>query len=219
MKKIISLLVVFTIVFGSISFAFADSKSFDHSNCRIEKVNDSRYIISIDDSKAVLSLAKTAEGESFEVKELTEGEAYYFIVNDKTDTIYSSLTDNTLNLSQFRSNNANAMVASNVATSFNVKISFAKLAELLLPDSSQVAWATAIIAIIAGAQGITIATSVTVVVTLLGAIGWTELKAGIVSKATNHGIKVTVNQDEIEKHQGGRMVKGYRYEIVGVSRY
>ena len=53
-----------------------------------------------------------------------------------------------------------------------------------------------------------------------------ELKGQLVSNiiscvqnGVSGGVRLKINVIEIYKHQGGRIVKGYRYQLAGISQY
>ena len=53
-----------------------------------------------------------------------------------------------------------------------------------------------------------------------------ELKGQLVSNiiscvqnGVSGGVRLKINVIEIYKHQGGRIVEGYRYQLAGISQY
>ena len=102
---------------------------------------------------------------------------------------------------------------------FTYDISYSQLAGLLGDAWTIYGLATAIATIVTAA-------GLPVTVAFLTALIYEELKGQLVSNIISciengvpGGIRLTINCVEIQKHQGGRVVKGYSYKIAGISQY
>ncbi len=220
MKKLISFLLTAVIVFSSLSFAFAGTGREAEGELYVTPLGANSCIIADDNSRVLLSSRETPTSLIFTIEDLADvDESDCLIVNKKEGTLYSTITGKTVDLAALKQKTAGVLAVGDVVDTFTVKFSYAILAESLVPDSNQAKWGAVIIALTSAASGVPIGSTAGVVIALLGVLDWDELKAGIVSKSSKHGIEITVNQVEIQKHQGGRIVKGYKYEIMDIDAY
>lgn len=100
-----------------------------------------------------------------------------------------------------------------------LKVSYAKLYELCNGAIDYTTVAGAILAMVSvaypGITGLVIAD----IALSLSSIGLCTLKAGIESRSESHGLQILIYKEKTQKHQGGRIVTGYRYTFSNVERY
>jgi hypothetical protein len=222
MKKIISILLGISMVLSANSIAMANvDVEIEGKNLEITKLSDEMLILTGEEGSAFMN-ARENDEEIIVSVECLQGsvEDGFFIYNKNDETIYSSYTEKTFYISDIASGNEIAPnAAGDVVSRKTHYISYAKLADAITPSSSDISIASAIITLIAVAQGVTISTTATVILALMSTSAWDAVRNGITNRSSNHGIKVVVATVEIQKHQGGKFVTGYKYEIESVSTY
>ena len=221
-RKIVSVLLALAMIFSVSSVAFAGTQiELKGEPLEITKLSDEMFIMTGDDGTAVMKI-KENDSEMVVSVESVKGnvEEGFFLYNKDAETIYSSYTGKTFSVADIVSENEiTPKAVGDVVSRKTHYISYAKLADAVTPTSSDISIASAIITIIAAAQGVTISTAAIIIVALLSTPAWDAVRAGIVDRSPNHGIKVVVATVEIQKHQGGRIVTGYKYEVESISTY
>lgn len=221
MKKLISVVLVLIMVFSMGTAAFADSgvNYNKNNNFRITRMSDNLFYMSDGKEKGFMKIkeTKTSATITVEVNNQVEG---YFLLNRVNGTVYSSYTGNTISVSEIRSNEEiTPFAVGDVVSRTTSYISYAKLAESVKAGNSIFSKAAAIISIVAILQGVVIASATLAVASLISAYMSDIIDSGLVNKSTSHGVKAVVARVEIQKHQGGGMAKGYKYDIEAISTY
>ena len=221
MRKLLSLILVIILIFNMGTTVFAYSNLSSDSDFSVSKLSENSFLMSKGDNTGILTIKETTKGTTLTVKNNASGEDEgYFYINKIEGTIYSSYTGNTICISEINSDNEIMPLAvGDVVSRTTHKISYAALSDMVTPTSTDISIASAMITIVAAIQGVTIVTVAAIVVALLSTPLWDVIRAGLLSKDTKHGIQVVVAKVEIQKHQGGGIVKGYKYEIESVSTY
>lgn len=218
MKKVLSLILILTLIFNMGVTVFATSNDDALS---VIKLAENRYLMNINDEVGILTVKETAKDTKLTVEVSGEVEGYFYI-DRINDTIYSSYTGKTISISEIEIDNVMIPQAvGDIVESTTHKISYAAIGELVSSTASQIGIAGALITILAAIMGVTIATGPTVLIAAISLIpsAWDLIRNGIAGLDENHGIKVVVDKVEIQKYQGGRLVKGYRYDISSVTTY
>lgn len=214
MKKLMSILLSLTMIFGMGTSVFAGTTNTENGKLAITQLSNTRYLITDGEGSAVMSVE---ENEDFLKVYVTENEENnYLLVNKEAGTIYSTYTGKTVGVDEITAESGISTMSIVEQTTHN--ISYKTLAGLVSSTSSDISIASTIITCIAAAQHVMIATAAGVVVALISG-SLTIIVDGIKNASPNHGIKVVVNTEEIKKHQGGRWVTGYRYTIGSISTY
>ena len=222
MKRIMSVLLGLSIVLSMNSVAFAETEiELEGKTLEVIRLSDEMFVMTDDDETAVMKVQESAKEMIVSVENLQGSvEEGYFIYNKDEETIYSSYTNKTFSVSDIASDNEiTPQAVGDVVARKTHYISYAKLADAVTPTSSDISIASAIITIVAVAQGVTIATAAVVIVALLSTPAWDTVRAGITNRSPNHGVKVVTATVEIQKHQGGKFVTGYKNEIESVDTY
>ncbi len=218
MKKIISLILVMTLILNIGATVFAAT---DNDALSTIKLTENRILMKIDDEFGVLTVDETARSAKLTVEVGGEVEGY-FNIDKVNNTIYSSYTGKTISIPEIE-NDIEVMpqAVGDVVDSYEKKISYADMSDLVTEAATSLAVAAALISLVSFALGVTLATGAGAIVTLIGFIpgAWDNIRDGIGSGSASHGIKVVVDKVEIQKHQGGKIVKGYKFEISSVSLY
>lgn len=187
----------------------------------ITRLSDEMLVISDDDGTAVMKVQENDKEMIVSVETLQGNvEEGFFIYDKDRETIYSSYTGKTFSVSDIASDNEiTPQATGDVVARKTHYVSYAKLADAVTPTSSDISIASAIITIVAAAQGVTIATTAVIIVALLSTSAWDRVRTGITSGSSSHGIKVVVATEEIQRHQGGNSVIAYRYVIENIDFY
>lgn len=218
MKKLLSIVLVLMLALNIGMTAFAVTND---NGLSVTKLSGSSILVTTGDQRGILTFKETVKGTTFTVKELTSGDVEgYFYINKVDDTIYSSYTGNTISVSDtYINNDVMPMAVGDVFDTNTYDVSYADLAELVLPTSSQLSIIGAMLATVVAITGVAIAAVPSVILAWLGTSVWDTIRAGITDQIEDSGLRVVVDTIEIEKHQGGRIVKGYKYEVTSVSLY
>lgn len=100
-KKIISLLVCIVLLSAMFSPSYSYANELHISNdVSIKPISSSKYILSIKNEKAIIEHSTQNNITKVYVTELTTDNNYYFIRDNNNNTIYSSMTDKTINLDE-----------------------------------------------------------------------------------------------------------------------
>ena len=217
-KKIISLILIMTLILNIGGTVFAAT---DNDALSTIKLTENRILMKIDDEFGVLTVDETARGAKFTVEVGGEVEGY-FNIDKVNNTIYSSYTGKTISIPEIESDiGVMPQAVGDVVESYENKISYADMCDLVTFTSTNLAYAAALITLVSLAMGVTLTAGAAAVVTMIGFIpgAWNDIRNGIGGGSASHGIKVVVDKVEIQKHQGGKIVKGYKFEISSVSLY
>jgi len=185
------------------------------------KLTENSILMKIDDEVGILTVDETTISAKFTVEIGGEVDGY-FNIDKVNNTIYSSYTGKTILIPEFESNIVvRPQAVGDIVDTTVTKISYADICDLVTEITDNLALAGALITLVAAALSLTLATGAGVVVTLIGLIpgAWNDIRNGIEGGSASHGIKVVVDTVEIQKHQGGKIVKGYKYEVSSVSLY
>lgn len=210
MKKIIGLCLILTTVFGMTTMAYADTSSTS-GDLDITQMTENVFLMSNGDSSAVMHIADANNQLIITVEE--ENSSNYFVYDKSAGTIYSSITGSTVALSNLVNTDVNTRAVGDIIETGGWEISYAGLLSLVTPTSSDYQIASAIMTILTAAQGITVGFGAIAIVTLLGLVDWDAVRAGIQSGLSTRGIIIMWALVEIEKHQGGKWVTGYQYQL------
>lgn len=146
----------------------------------------------------------------------------YFIIDPVNHTLYSSFTGKTIDFSEasegVTGSNISPRAVGDVKETYTMKISYKSIANAIgtVTDSYDIAFTIA--GIFAATQGIAITTVTLLVYGALKGQLLTTVLNGIKSKAVG-GVKLTIKLVEIQRHQGGNIVKAYTYNLGGLSTY
>ena len=148
----------------------------------------------------------------------------FFVANKETGEVYSSYTGKTVKvkeeISQKSISSASGIPVARASNKeIKLQVSYAELYELCDGAINYMTVAGAILAMVSvaypGITGLVIAD----IALSLSSIGLSTLKAGIESRSTEHGLQIRIYKETTQKHQGGRIVTGYRYTFSNVERY
>jgi len=227
MRKLICVLTIFSMLFGTSTISFAGT--IQNDDLTVTPISDDSFILSDGEDAATVNVSENSSEMRVEIDSLSEDatDDGYFLVDKETGMIYSSFTGEAINVDDIivdetsqLSNSGNISIAAvgDVVWTKTYKVSYAKLAKLCSATSSNISIASAIITCVAAASGVTIATSAAVVLAVM-TVGLDTIKAGLKKKSSSHGISAKVQKVEIQKSQGGKKVKGYSYKIKSVGTY
>ncbi len=220
MRKIIRRITIFLIVsalsFNTNIFAFASTDlELGESTLTLTPLTQSSVLLSDGESRAFVTITQLQNG--FMVHLDSEDENGFFIVNQEQYTIYSSFTGQTISYTTLA--NVGGASTNAVVDTMTYNVSYSQIAGLIGGAWTAYGLASAIATIVAAAGApITIAFLTTMI--------YGELKGQLVSNiiscvqnGVSGGVRLKINVIEIYKHQGGRIVKGYRYQLAGISQY
>ncbi len=225
-KRIIAIITALLIINCNSTFCFANSDIQD--NISYYTISANKILISDGSSSAIMELELSNNCEKYIITP-SDGVSsqFYFSIDRDNNTIYSSITGKTtsfeledsIEVANDKENYSTGSVKSGSVQRIPKHISYKKLADMVTPTSSQISWASAIITIIAAIMGVTIATSASVIVTLFSTTMWDTVRKQIVNRSPSHGIKAVVKKSEQRRHEGGKIVIGYKYTIESVGTY
>ncbi len=222
MKKIMSILLGLSIILSFDSVAFAETEiGMEEGSLYITELSDETFTMTDDEGTAVMKIRESTKETIVSVEKLQGNvEEGFFIYDRDKKTIYSSYTGKTFSVFDIAANdNISPQAVGDVVARRTHYISHEKLADAVTPTSSDISIASALITIVAATQGVTIATGAAVIIALMSTSAWDAVRDGIADRSPNHGIKVVVATVEVQKHQGGKFVTGYRYKVESISRY
>ena len=181
------------------------------------------------DTSAVFNVVEMQDEIRFEL--LQGNEINYFLYDKEMELLYSSYTGSTVSLDNVivepeysvMSFGGGDEVVSPLAEGDIVDtnyyyISYSEIGALLGDAYSTYDLAATIITVISIFTGTATVTAVAVVYSFLKGELLSEILEGVENDLPG-GIRVTVNLVEIRKHQGGRWVTGYAYQVDSVSTY
>ena len=183
------------------------------------KLTENSILMKIDDEVGILTVDETARSAKFTVEVGGEVDGY-FNIDKVNNTIYSSYTGKTILIPEFESNIVvRPQAVGDIVDTTVTKITYADICDLVTEITDNLALAAIIAGLVAYGMGVTLAAGA--ILTFIGLIpgAWGEIRDGIEGGSASHGIKVVVDTVEIQKHQGGKIVKGYKYEVSSVSLY
>lgn len=224
MKKMIPMVIVVVMIVGTLNTAVIYASTPIDKNFMVEQLSNTIATISEGKSKSKIILTENADKIVAEIVPLSgEGEAGYFFVDKRKETLYSSFTGETLSknevsqlidLGSIQENPDKLFAASSTVTK---NISYATMSKLITNTSSAASIAGAILTVLAWA-GITAANPIAGVVSIIGGLV-TAIQIGIGKKSSNHGLKVKMKKNKITKHQAGQVFTTYKYMITDISKY
>ena len=100
LKKLFSALVC-TIIFitnVNLSYAQQDTVLVDNKEVSISQLTNNSILVNAEDERAIIKVTTNGDITRTDVYDLENHENYYFIRNDKTNTLYSSLTGKTIKI-------------------------------------------------------------------------------------------------------------------------
>ena len=100
LKKLFSALVC-TIIFitnVNLSYAQQDTVVVDNKEVSISQLTNNSILVNAEDERAIIKVTTNGDITRTDVYDLENHENYYFIRNDKTNTLYSSLTGKTIKI-------------------------------------------------------------------------------------------------------------------------
>ncbi len=221
-RRIVSLIML--VVMAACSFTttcFADSINED--GIEITPVNDNALIISDGEDSVLMECESNESEDIYSVTDLEgEEEDYYFSYDKDSNTLYSSLTGEYIDLSEDEELTPSSQIepiyeiqSERVGAKY-VIISYKKLAQSVLPSSSQINIASAILVIAAAVLGVTLSPAASAIIPL---IPWDTIRTGISNKASNHGVRLLVGIYTQRRHEGGKIVYGHKYKVEKVTAY
>lgn len=222
MKKLVSIVlcIVMVISMSSTALAITDVETVD-GQFAATKLSDNMIILANDSAKGLIQAVEDDTEMRVTITRLDGNVDEGYLVYDKLDnTMYSSYTNKTFSLEDVISETEPGdRAVGDVVSRTTHKISYNTLANSVTPTSTEFGIASVIIGMIAALQGVTISTGASMFLLFISSPMWDDIREGLVNRSTKHGIKVVVAKVEIQKHQGGRVVKGYKYEIESVGTY
>lgn len=201
------------------------------SNISIQKFNSNSLKITENNITTLLKETETNNSITFTLKDNKNNTTSFFKYDKTTGNIYSSETNQTVNISEFiegnnltknteQLQNSAKLKLKNKASSTNrviKKISYKKLSKLITATSSAASIAGAIITIL-GAFGITVVNPIAGVISILGGlIAIIQCKIG--TGSSKHGLKISLNKHKHKRFRGGKIRYYYNYSIHSIKTY
>lgn len=229
MKKMIrkgtSLLLVLALLVTTSMSIFAttgESVELDGQTIEITPLTDSSCMLSDGNDMAILSVEKTDKGANVVLTE--NGKKNTFIIDQEKGTIYSPFTKQTVKVDRVSDNEDSGSTIIPHATgktlkTYSYKFSYKKIAEITGTTTDAYGIASALVTLFLAASGL--GPIPTLLLLILGGLRDLQISMIIENVKNNApgGIKVTIRQVEITKHQGGRVVKGVGYKLDDISTY
>lgn len=229
-RTLVSIAVIFSLLIGSMTTAFAGVKSED-SDFGVYALNENKIIVK-DTKNNVTSLIQTETTgyiETITVKNLSTGEEEgYFIRNNKDNTLYSSITGYTGSLSDATSTSGTSSKNSTLSTIspygykhgdlVSVGYSYSKISyKTLAAYVGIAAGAAAIVGAIVGLLGIAAAASLA---TLVNGI-LTVIQSGIALASSSKGVRLEIETKTFARVdiQGNVYFDIIEKQIVGITTY
>lgn len=223
MRKIISFLLILTMIFFATSISFAGT--VNENDISVTMLTKTKLLICSGEDESVVSIINSNQNVKVEIKNVEEGNVLegFFLVNKENGEIYSSYTGKTVNIEDCFSSYDSMETGINLAAvtaneEIKLQISYAKLYDLCGDGITIAAVAGAILSMLSVAYpgaGFILAD----IILSLSSIGLDKIREGIKTRSTEHGLQVRIYKEKTQKHQGGRIVTGYRYTFSGVERY
>lgn len=99
LKGLFSIITCMLILATSINFSYAETNAIiDSKNVNISQLNGNSLLVTSEDERAVIRVSTNGNVTRTDVYDLETGEDYYFVSNNKTNTVYSSLTGKTIRI-------------------------------------------------------------------------------------------------------------------------
>lgn len=229
LRKLVSLTIVFIMVLGGGTAAFASSGEVVETSTgtiSVVPLTENCVLMSDGETSAVLNVTESDDEICFELREGSE--TNYLLFDKGTKQMYSSYTGKTISMVNSSTMDTRViypnegtigiLAEGDIVESNTYRVSYAEIADMIGEAYSTYDLAVTIVAIIGVLQGVAITTIVAAVYGALKGALLTEILNGVKNKSSG-GIKVTINLVEIRKHQGGRWVTGYAYELGSISTY
>ena len=231
-RSLISVLLVFAIVLGGSTITFAgeiEVVETQFGDLSIVPLDENSVLMTQGNTSAVFNIVETQNEIRFELTQ--ENETNYFLYDKVTELLYSSYTGSTIALgdvivepeySVMNLGGGEEVVAplaeGDIVDTTYYYISYSEIGALLGDAYSTYDLAATIITVISIFTGTAAVTAVGVIYSFLQGALLSEILEGIENDLPG-GVRVTVNLVEIRKHQGGKWVTGYAYQVASVSTY
>lgn len=203
-KHLLSLLLTFVLVFQAGTTAFA-SDIFSDEAVKIEVNSDNSLSIKTNDSENTIVVTDNNGIRTITITDIETGKIEYIQYNENTNTVYSSMTNETIDISE---NEELAPIESNSSarsvTSYEItKISYAQIKKIVGNVANAALVIGAILYFVPGASSIGGAASA--VGTIVSTLNST------VSASSKHGIKLKV---KVTKYYRGTTSNKHVYKTV-----
>ena len=169
------------------------------------------------DSVETLELRRTIEGEIQQViwEDLVGGEKEVITIDSVAHTLHSSLTNQTekITAKMMSDYGIEPMATGDVHT---YKFSFAKIKQEATGINTVTKLAKVLIALLAGI-GVTIATPITTIISIIGA--GTAIIKGITSGSSAHGVYVKVKEGTRKVTKNGKVYTIPKNDIIAIGTY
>lgn len=176
---------------------------------RLEQVNAGTIRVESESGVQLLQTENTATGRKVTIRDLNTGEEQYMLYDATSNTVYSSITGETVQLDGQR----NGIELQSTITHTTEYISFAKLRQLVGGSASVAALAGAILAYFPGTAAVGKLTNL-----LSAALGVGATM--VIPDDSRHGIKLTIKVEKFYRTRGGRRnVWSTQKTITAVQRY
>lgn len=178
--------------------------------------------VMINDGKEMVFVETEQIGDDIKLKKIGSNNDGYFLIDRNAGTMYSSYTGKTLQISDLTEKDEQGTISpmgvTDIVATYTEKVSYKTLADLVGKTMTAYDIAYALAGIYLAAHGIAIAPIITILYNVVKGQLYSQIVAGIGGSLPG-GIKVTIYKCEITKHQGGRTVKGYGYQMGSFGLY
>ncbi len=192
----LSLLLVFQTPMTAFASDLPDANNSTETTIQIDKVDDNTFLVSEADSKNRVTVDDADGIRTIDILNSETGTIDYIQYDQNTNTVYSSFTGETIDLSEHPELSPEASLYSNSAeSSYETKyISYAQIKSIVGSTASAAGVIGAILYFVPGAQSIGGAASAisTIVLTINSQV----------NASSNHGIKLRI---KVTKHYRTRM--------------
>lgn len=161
-KKVISLglAVIMTVSLGTTAFAFEDMHEIDNTikevqtldGYEIKENGDNSIIVKSDNSTDTISFVEDSEKFSVSILNQETGNTEYIIRDKKTNTIYSSITGETVKLKDLPEQSN--MLRKSTTSYDTYKLSYAEMRSIIGDNASVSGLASLVLSIIPGLNGV-----------------------------------------------------------------
>lgn len=203
MKKRILNCVLTTLIVGQLSSvtAFAnqlETKTPEKNNIKIEKINQNSLSIKDFDTEEIIKVNESNGIRKITITNLKTNKIDYIIYNSNNNTVYSSITNKTIDLNENQDLNPNEnIITPRSVDSYETKyISYAQIKSIVGNTANTATVIAAILYFVPGAQGI--GGAVGAISTIVGTIN------GNINASNSHGIRLKIKTTKYYRTRLGR---------------
>lgn len=214
-KKVLSFLILIVLIMNATTLQLVSAETANPMTLKIIQKNE--QTIELTDGVAKESIiVNNINNDLTKINVVAANESSYFIVDKSQGTIYSSLANETFNISDFLENETTGKYARAAKNTTTKKISFAKIKKGLGGTATVATIAGIVLSILSG-LGYALPAMLAVLTDKIGQIA--TVASLVVKGSSKHGIAIKMKSYIRSTTKNGKVYKYKAWKVTNVSRY